>query len=487
MLIVYMENAFPRQKFFTWLAVICTISVPAVVIFAFPGNLIAQQSETYRSDSAVFPSEGGVVESQNYQIDTTIGDPSSSTLQSESYTATVGFQAADSTLAPTQPPPSQPSILTTIVDIVDKTKDEIKKILPSPIENAIGSITTSISDAIEDIRGNNDVSSTVDQVIEPVSTTAAILTAAGVVTTGTSLQLTNIFYLLARFGYFWLVPLTLGKRRKPWGVVFDSTTGKPVRGALVRIYSKEFSKLKETQITDDQGRFGFLVDMGQYYVTVSHPGYIYPSRLLTTAVASEYEHIYRVETITIRERIEAAISINIPLDPEDRQLSRAKLGWMRLLNIFGMILEKINTPLLIAGTAISWITLIIQPKLSNYIVLAVYGALIIFKLLLVKNIQQSWGKVNDAATNSPVELAVVRVYNISNGSIVTTKITNRQGQFSVLVPPGIYYLMVIKAGYESFQSHPVTVSKQRGMITLAVRLNKFNPTPATLPQFSPAS
>lgn len=358
------------------------------------------------------------------------------------------------------------SLIDRIDDIAKKTEEQIRELLPGPINKLIDNF----NELVNTLRANDDLTGIINEIIEPVATTALILTSIGIATTATSLELTNLIYLLFRFGYFWLLPISLGKRRRPWGVVFDSTTGKPIKGAIVRVFSKEFNKLRESQITDDQGRFGFLVDVGEYYVTVSRPGYLFPSRLLTSSVVSQYDHIYRGESFGIHERIEAAISINVPIDPEERQISHSRMIWLRVLNVLGMVLERANVPLLIGGTIISWITLILQPKLANYLILAIYGFLILLRLLLSRRIQRSWGSVTDIHTGASIELAVVRIYNMATGAIMATKITNREGKFTALVQPGQYYLMVIKVGYDTFQSQPLTVTKQRGLIKLSVQL-----------------
>jgi len=60
---------------------------------------------------------------------------------------------------------------------------------------------------------------------------------------------------------------------KKWGNVLDIKTGKPIHLAMVRIFDVAFNRLKETKLTDEQGRYGFLVNKGEYYLTVNKNGY----------------------------------------------------------------------------------------------------------------------------------------------------------------------------------------------------------------------
>ncbi len=72
-----------------------------------------------------------------------------------------------------------------------------------------------------------------------------------------------------------LIFYRLTKRRTPknWGVVFDAKTNKPIKHAIVRIFDKEFHRLLETQITDNNGRYAFLVGKNTYYITAEKDGF----------------------------------------------------------------------------------------------------------------------------------------------------------------------------------------------------------------------
>lgn len=60
---------------------------------------------------------------------------------------------------------------------------------------------------------------------------------------------------------------------KKWGSIIDIKTKEPVHLAIVRIFEADYNRLKETKLTDEKGRFGFLVNKGNYYLTVTKKGY----------------------------------------------------------------------------------------------------------------------------------------------------------------------------------------------------------------------
>ncbi|MBI2588561.1 carboxypeptidase regulatory-like domain-containing protein [Candidatus Berkelbacteria bacterium] len=62
------------------------------------------------------------------------------------------------------------------------------------------------------------------------------------------------------------------KSKKHWGVVFEKTTKKPLPLSIVRVFDGE-GKLKQTAITDDNGRYNLLVKPGKYRLEVIKEGF----------------------------------------------------------------------------------------------------------------------------------------------------------------------------------------------------------------------
>ncbi len=66
-----------------------------------------------------------------------------------------------------------------------------------------------------------------------------------------------------------------------------------------------------------------------------------------------------------------------------------------------------------------------------------------------------WGVVYDARAKTPVELAVVRLFDQAKHKLLETRVTNRTGRYSFLADPGEYYLDATKEGFH-FPSRIVT-------------------------------
>lgn len=63
------------------------------------------------------------------------------------------------------------------------------------------------------------------------------------------------------------------KSKKHWGVVYAPDGKDPIKRALTRVFSSEYGRMLEFYVTDNQGRYNFLVGNNKYYVTADKPGY----------------------------------------------------------------------------------------------------------------------------------------------------------------------------------------------------------------------
>ena len=98
-----------------------------------------------------------------------------------------------------------------------------------------------------------------------------------------------------------------GRRAKPWGMVYDAKTGKPIGLAVVRLFNRRYNDLLETQVTDRHGRFGFLVGPETYRLTAERDAYSFPSK-----IERGFKR-YRGEDFNVKR--EGVVRFNVPLDP----------------------------------------------------------------------------------------------------------------------------------------------------------------------------
>jgi len=253
------------------------------------------------------------------------------------------------------------------------------------------------------------------------------------------------------------------KKRPPWGRVLDASDKKPIVGAIVRIYEAEFNKLKEMQVTDKEGRFGFMVKPGRYYVTVDKPGYVFRPNLVPG------EGVYQGGVFEIKEN-QPTVALDIYLEAIEKPLGKLRSMRLRLWHNIQYVMDKIDTPLLIVGSALALFAAWILPSPFNFLVVVLYILMIGLKILLRYSSQRPFGRVYDRGNNQPIDLVTVRMFNSEKGTLSATKVTDKMGRFQFMVPVGVYYLMANKAGYGTFTTKPFAVNQKVGIINIDIRL-----------------
>ena len=295
-----------------------------------------------------------------------------------------------------------------------------------------------------------------------VTTTTALLLAPAIA--NVAIGLGNILPQLLYWFSQLLQLLGIRKRRKPWGLVFNSQTGQPVSLAVVRIYDKEYNRLLEQAVTDREGRFGFLAKPGTFYIVVRKSGFTFPSAY---KVSSFFDKIYTGGNIELTGRDEA-VTFNIPLDPQTKASTTFNF-WVLLVKI-NRFLQRIRIPLLVIGTVFAVVMIITNYNIVYVLSLVFYAFLAILEYFHSRK-ARPYGIVSDVFGH-PLEIAMVRIYEKKTNRMVATDVTDAQGRFHFLVNPGIYYLTATKPGYLDFKSHIMYLEKERTLVTSNIKLKK---------------
>ncbi len=84
----------------------------------------------------------------------------------------------------------------------------------------------------------------------------------------------GLLFILQVLLYLLFWRLSVSKKPKSWGIVYDAKTQQPVKRATIRLYTKKHDKLAAHQTTDNQGRYAFLVGPNEYYLKLEKEGYM---------------------------------------------------------------------------------------------------------------------------------------------------------------------------------------------------------------------
>lgn len=362
---------------------------------------------------------------------------------------------------PTPPllPPITEPIKEAVKDITQTTKEVSKGIVKAVKSVAAERDVAGAKNIIQDLRADPVVTNTIKKFIEPFLVVLAAVGAAIMALTAIQASAAiaiNVISFLQTLGAsrFYILPFVRFKKRNPWGKVIEKWSNKPVQAALVQIYDAEFKKLKDTQLTDKEGRFGALVGPGKYFVRVSKNGF--------------QDKETEVIEITSPKQV---LNLEIIITLIQEAFGLEELKKINLFDVVKKFLDAINPVLLIIGTIISLIALIIVPSLLNYILFSIYILFDILKIYFAVHYIKPFGKVLDASTQTPLALAIVRVFNEEKNLLLATKAADDEGRFNFLLAPGKYYLTCLKSGYAPFRSGSIELTKA-GITTLDIKLEK---------------
>lgn len=232
-----------------------------------------------------------------------------------------------------------------------------------------------------------------------------------------------------------------GKKRKSWGVVYDSVTKRPLARAIVRLFSTQGNKLLETDVTGERGVFSFLPRPGEYFLTVVRSGFNFPSLLIRgTGSDGEYSHLYHGEVVKVGE--DEAVVLSLPMDP----LEYEPTLWFYVKRWTGIVWNIVSWVLLGVGLVSSALALWRQTGWLNVVLLASQIAILVVIIWEVRRKIAGWSVVKDG-TGKPVSGVTVSLYDVEFNRMVKRRVTDDRGRFQMVVPAGKYKLEVESEGY----------------------------------------
>lgn len=330
------------------------------------------------------------------------------------------------------------------VSILDHEKQGLVKILGlfdshiaiKPSSGAVAQVSQFVTD-------------TLDVIEAPVSTIAPVSAPIGVAVGASQAVLlaTNVNSLYDVYLLFLkLIGLLTGlfrkKRSEPWGVVYDSVTKRPLDPAYVIAKLKEGIKSKGEAITDLDGRYGFLLNPGEYIIEANKTHYKFPSEKLKGRNKDElYENLYFGDPFRVREG--GVVHYNIPLDPMEfdwNEFAKKQDQVFRVYSKSQNIRLWIFNIIFYVGLVFSALSLAITPTLINALVVCVYSGILGFQIFW--KVTHKVTRIVNKTTGMPIPFALVRVWLSGLNTVVKKTVADEFGRFYFLVSPGTYYITV---------------------------------------------
>lgn len=239
-----------------------------------------------------------------------------------------------------------------------------------------------------------------------------------------------------------LVAIGWKRRKKPWGVVYDSQTKRPIDPAYVVLVDTNGTEVA-TAITDINGRYGFAVDPGTYRIMVNKTNYQFPSTVLSqTESDGLYEDLYFGGDVVVSNEGEI-ITKNIPLDQigfdwneYTKQMGGTYGMKLSFYRVGDRVLFHISRIIFMVGFAYAIYTCLFFPVLYNIIILALYVALSVLQFFVpVFHVR---GSVLSKETKRPEPFSIVRIISAITNKEVGHKVADRLGNYYGLVQNGLY-------------------------------------------------
>ena len=234
------------------------------------------------------------------------------------------------------------------------------------------------------------------------------------------------------------------KKRKPWGVVYDSVTKKLISRVVVRLWDAETGKLVDTVVTDANGIFKLTPKVGKYVLKISHPEYVFPSKLINSSIDSGFTNIYTGEVIEVHNENDV-LMISVPIDPEKK--SSRKLRTQAIVNFLEEVVGVISPIILVSGFLYSIVVTVMYPINLNFVILGLYATTFLIKVYVYLARPKLFGQVTgvDGKAISGLELGL---FDSEFKNLVSRTFTNKQGTYNFVVKNQDYYLQVMDSGYK---------------------------------------
>ena len=250
-------------------------------------------------------------------------------------------------------------------------------------------------------------------------------------------------FSLARIFTTLLTFLGLRKRRKPWGVVYDSITKEPIDPAYLVVKDQNGNDVTEA-VSDMNGRYGFLTTGGTYRIEANKTNYVFPSEKLKGKIEDElYNNLYFGEQF-ILDPLNPVITKNIPMDPtgfdwnQFIKLKRKDMGF----SLADPIMARVANALFILGFISSISIILIVPTILNGLVVSLY---IVLGLIQTFGITpKTFGRLIDGQTGEPLAFAIVRVLYSKINQEIGHVVADKFGRYYSLVPKGEYDVRIDK-------------------------------------------
>lgn len=251
-----------------------------------------------------------------------------------------------------------------------------------------------------------------------------------------------------------LRPTVAGTSEGAQSRVVHYKTGEPIAGAQVLVYGED-GKLRAQERTNAQGAFAAFFPPGVYTLAVRVDGFTFAPAAAKSIVPPD-SIVYSGGRVTVKDASHPP-SIIIPMKPTMGEVTNVRIRLLHMWQMVQHLGRVLSWPLFLAGAVLNTVLVFLAPSLLYLVIEVIYIVLVILKIAVEIRMRPAYGMVRDAITHIPLELTVVRLFEQGSNRLVMTRVTNNQGKFFALPPPGTYTITISKPGYGTFTKERIEI------------------------------
>ncbi|MDD3497922.1 MAG: BspA family leucine-rich repeat surface protein [Candidatus Moranbacteria bacterium] len=278
-------------------------------------------------------------------------------------------------------------------------------------------------------------------------------------------DLFKILPILASSKKRFALPLRRKKKERYWGVVFDSFTKHPIKNVGVFLLDRERERIVDQTVTDDQGRYGFLISKdGEYELMIKKSGYKIEMKKKKDRL---YGNLYTGPQFFESKNI---IKLNISLNCEGFDWSRFAVKVINQYNSFSAKLVKYTLDVFfVTGFSFSTYAAFIYPSTINIIILAAYIFFLVYRI--IKRNKNQFGTVTSKDTGKPLPFTVLEVYDPMANQRIAFTVSDILGRYYLLINNGSYILKVkaVNTEGETFEGQD-KISVENGVLKESISI-----------------
>lgn len=249
------------------------------------------------------------------------------------------------------------------------------------------------------------------------------------------------------------------------GYVYEIVNGEAVRieGAVVTL---EVSiggqwEVVDVVISDERGAFAWYVDNGLYRLRVQKDGYA--EKISAPFVVDEHIATALVRLTRIPPTIAEVLASDADLPSKALGVTKsAAFKVSQGLDALRQVREVQIATDIAVPTVIALGIGTLSVLASSFQLWPLLQYLFTSPILIAsRRRRKGWGVVYNAGSKLPIDLAVVRLYRLSDGALVSSRVTDKLGRYFFLADPGEYRLVAVKPGL-SFPSEILEGAKEDG-------------------------